>query len=146
MQLSCKLRAHVTNTFHNKVYIFGNKTVRDREFRNRHLFEAAGFTALATVKVNMQVIDRTIALIVTDGIFHRARSVIDTMYHFMFQKQADSPRDRRFINRFQRAFQIAQRKSQGTIFHRSPDEQSNSGRFNAVTFKFLDILLIHRFG
>jgi len=97
--------------------------------------------AFLTVEMHMLVTHRTCTFITAHGIFHRPRSVINTMYQVMGKKQGYGAENGGFVHCLQPFFQIRLRYGTVHIHHRTKDKQTVGGWLYTAQLQFSQICI-----
>lgn len=128
--LSTVFRAVIAQTFHHVVNAFESEVPRQSHRRYVDPFQTKGSLARGTVKMNMQVANATVALTTANGIFQRARSVVNGVNQVMLQEQSDGSREGRLVYRIEIGLEIEQGECPLKLHHCFENQQPQSSWLN----------------
>lgn len=133
-----------TYTLDDVVDRLGRETFGKSDMRDGYAAQAEGTVAAGTVEVRMQIVDFTVALGAAEGIFERARSVVDSVYDVMGQKECKGTEQGRFIDRIESLLQVGETECPIEFGHRAKDENPKRSRtYVAFLQQFYLFIFLH---
>lgn len=99
-------RTLVTQPFHHEIDVSQQEFFRELHRGDRDAFQAECFVATGAVKVNVQFVERALAIVVAHRVLHGAGAIVDAVNEQVCMEQRDGSGDGRFIDCPQHCFQI----------------------------------------
>lgn len=128
--LSTFSRAAVAQPLHHVVNAVERETPRKGHRGDMDSFQTKGSLTGGAVKMNVQVVNATIALTTANGIFQRARPVVNGVNQVMLQEESDGSREGRFVYRIEISLKVEQGECLLKLRHCFENQQPQGCWFN----------------